>query len=141
MWLWVGRLLSALASFRKLFVWLAAIIPFLTRIVGWVGRLWSATRNTLLGRLMRMAGLLSVCGIVSAAVAKALFTIASQIITSTYLGGFAWLGQPFLHSMFGLCNVIFPLPLLFDLLVRWAYVCLFVLAVRLGKYILSLTVG
>lgn len=141
MWLWVGRLLSALSSGRKFFVWFAAIIPFLTRIAGWVGRLWSSARNTLLGRLLRMAGLLSVCGIVSVAVAKAVFSIANQIITSNYLGSFGWLGNSFIHSMFGLCNVILPLSLLFDLLVRWAYVCLFVLAVRLGKYILSLTVG
>lgn len=141
MWLWVGRLLSALASGRKLFVWFAAFIPFLTRIVGWVGRIWSSVRNTHLGRFLRMAGMLSVAGAVSYQLAQALFRLVSELVQYSGVGVFKWPTDPLIHGILGAVDTLIPLVYLMDLLVWWVYLSLFCLAIRLGKYIVSLTVG
>lgn len=141
MWLWVGRLLAALASGRKFFAWFALVIPFLTRIVGWVGRLWGAVRKTLLGRLLRMSGILSVAGAVSLALAQAIFKLVSEIVQATPVGSFTWPSNPVIHGMLGAVDTLIPLTLVLDLLVYWVYLWLFCLAIRLGKYIVSLTVG
>lgn len=141
MWLWVGRLLAALASGKKFFLWFAAIIPFITRIVGWVGRLWGSVRNTLLGRFLRMSGMLSVAGAVSLAVAQAIFKLVSEIVQATPVGSFSWPVNPLIHGMMGAVDTLIPLSLVLDLLIYWVYLWLFCLAIRLGKYIVSLTVG
>lgn len=141
MWLWVGRLLSALASGRKVFAWFALAIPFLTRIVSWVGRLWGSVRNTLLGRFLRMSGMLAVAGAVSLAMAKGIFTLVSELVQAAFTGSFSWPSNPVIHGMFGAVDTLIPLTLVLDLLTFWVYLWLFCLAVRLGKYIVSLTVG
>lgn len=141
MWLWVGRLLAALASGRKVFAWFALVIPFLTRIVSWVGRLWGAVRTTLLGRFLRMSGMLSVAGAVSLAVAQGIFKLVSELVQATPVGSFTWPSDPVIHGMMGAVDTLIPLSLVLDLLVYWVYLWLFCLAIRLGKYIVSLTVG
>lgn len=141
MWLWVGRLLAALASGRKVFAWFALVIPFLTRIVSWVGRLWGAVRTTLLGRLLRMSGLLSVAGAASLALAQALFKLVAEIVQATPIGSFSWPTTTLIHGMMGAVNTLVPLYLVFNLLIYWVYLWLFCLAIRLGKYIVSLSVG
>lgn len=141
MWLWVGRLLAALASGRKVFAWFALVIPFLTRIVSWVGRLWGAVRNTLLGRFLRMSGMLSVAGAVSLALAQGVFKLVSEIVQATPVGSFTWPSDPVIHGMMGAVDTLIPLSLVLDLMVYWVYLWLFCLAIRLGKYIVSLTVG
>lgn len=141
MWLWVGRLLAALASGRKVFAWFALVIPFLTRIVSWVGRLWGAVRQTLLGRLLRMSGMLSVAGAVALALAQAIFKLVSEIVQATPVASFTWPSNPVIHGMMGAVDTLIPLTLVLDLMVYWVYLWLFCLAIRLGKYIVSLTVG
>lgn len=141
MWLWVGRLLAALASWRKVFSWSALVIPFITRIASWVGRLWGAVRTTLLGRILRMSGMLSVVGSAAYALAQALFRLVSALVQYSGIGSFSWPTDPLIHGILGAVNTLIPLPFFMDLLVWWVYLSLFCLAIRLGKYILSLTVG
>lgn len=141
MWLWIGRLLAGLATFKKLFLWLGLAIPFISQIVGWVGRLWNASRNTLLGRLLRMAGVFSVAGALSLYLARLIFQQVGGFFTDVFSGGFAWPTNPFMHSIMGAVNLVIPLPDLLQMLILWLYLSLFTLALRFGKYIVSLTVG
>lgn len=141
MWLWIGRLLAFLGTSKKVFLWLGLALPFVTQIIGWVGRIWGAARNTLLGRLLRMAGLLSVAGTLSLGAAHAIFFLVSEIVQSTSIGEFSWPTEPVIHAIIGAVDLVMPLAFLLDLLVYWVYLSLFLLAIRMGKYILSLTAG
>jgi len=140
MWTWLGLLLTFLGSWKKLWIWLLACIPSVTHAFGWVGRLWNAVRNTAFGRLLRMAGMLSVAGALALACTRAVFAIFGELVQSTSIG-FSWPSNSFIHSMVGLVNVVFPLDLLLDLLVYWVYASMMILAIRMGKYIISLTIG
>lgn len=140
MWVWVGTLLAALFSWRRAYVWIAATIPVVAHIVGWVGRLWSAGRNTTLGRLLRMAGLLSVSAALSIGITRLIFTWVSYLIMP-FPADFAWPYNPVIHGTMGLVNTLIPLNTVFDLIITWVYFSVFLLTIRLGKYILSLTSG
>lgn len=140
-WAWVGGLLSFLAGFKKLFLWLAAIVPFLVRIVGWVQRVWQSGRNTLLGRLLRMAGFLSVSALVTVSVANGVFQIVRTLLDNVTSGQFSWPTHPLIHGIIGAVNTVIPLSMMLSLLLVWVYISLFTLCIRLGRWIVSLTSG
>jgi len=139
MWRWVLWLLSFLKSWKTLFFWLPGTIDFCSHAFGWVSRLWNGIRNTLIGRLLRMAGFLCVAGSTCVALGRAIFSILAVLID--YPINWSWSFHPFIHSILGAVDCVIPLYLILYLLCLWVYVSLFLLSVRLAKYILSLTVG